>query len=206
VSTERELRDLYQEHAPFVRRVIVRLGAPVADVDDLLQEVFLIALKKIDEFEGRSSHRTWLYGISLRVVAASRRRAKVRAMLGFGTDVEAQAVDEHSPLAAIERRDAQIQVQKALSKISEKKRAVFILFEVEGLSGEEIAEAVGCPLKTVWTRLYHARQAFLRELRRQGVMDDAGILARASPPLTGDGKLSLDPPAADAHDSPRVQP
>jgi RNA polymerase sigma-70 factor (ECF subfamily) len=166
----------------------------------------LIALKKIDDFEGRSSHRSWLYGISLRVVAASRRRAKVRALLGFGSAVEAQAVDERSPLAAIERRDAQIQVRKALSKISEKKRAVFILFEVEGLSGEEIAEAVGCPLKTVWTRLYHARQAFLRELRRQGVMDDAEMFSRTSPSPKGDGKMPIATPVANAHDSPRVQP
>jgi RNA polymerase sigma-70 factor (ECF subfamily) len=196
----RELRTLYQEHAPFVRRVIIRLGAPAADIDDLLQEVFLIALKKIDEFEGRSSHRTWLYGISLRVVAASRRRAKVRALLGFGSAVEEQAVDERSPLTAIERRDAQIQVHKALNKISEKKRAVFILFEVEGLSGEEIAEAVGCPLKTVWTRLYHARQAFLHELRRQGVMDESTILAKVAP------HGPIEPRAGGTPDQPRVQP
>jgi RNA polymerase sigma-70 factor, ECF subfamily len=168
----RSLKALYDEHASFVRRVIIRLGAPPSDVDDLLQEVFLVAMKKMGSFEGRSTHRTWLYGVAVRVVIGARRKAKVREFLGLDSGLE--QADTQTPASAFERREAQMQIQRALSKMPEKKRAVFILFEVEGLTGEEIAEAVGCPLKTVWTRLYHARQEFLRQLRRQGVMEEAG--------------------------------
>jgi RNA polymerase sigma-70 factor, ECF subfamily len=170
----RDLKALYDEHAAFVRRVIVRLGAPPSDVDDLLQEVFLVALKKLGSFEGRSTHRTWLYGVAVKVATGARRRSKVRAFLGLDSGPE--PADAYTPVQALERREAQLQVQGALNKMSEKKRAVFILFEIEGLSGEEIAEAVGCPVKTVWTRLYHARQEFLRQLRRQGVMETAAAV------------------------------
>ena len=166
------LKALYDEHASFVRRGIIRLGAPSADVDDLLQEVFLVAMKKMDSFEGRSTHRTWLYGIAVRVVIGARRKAKLREFLGLDSSLE--QADMQTPVLALERQEARLQVQRALGKLAEKKRVVFILFEIEGLSGEEIAEAVGTPLKTVWTRLYYARQEFLRQLRRQGVMEEAG--------------------------------
>jgi RNA polymerase sigma-70 factor (ECF subfamily) len=185
-SQRQGLRALFDEHASFVRRVIGRLGAPPSDVDDLLQEVFLVAVKKLGGFEGRSTHRTWLYGVAVRVVASARRRAKVREILGFSAG--ADPTDASTPARALERHEAQAQVQRALNKMSEKKRAVFILFEIEGLTGEEIAQAVGCPLKTVWTRLYHARQDFLRQLRKLGVMEDASVPKSLEKPAEDEAK------------------
>ena len=78
-----DLRTLYAAHAPFLRAAIQRLGGPRVDVEDLLHEVFVVALDRADAFEGRSTARTWLYGIAIRVVAAHRRRSKVRRFFGL---------------------------------------------------------------------------------------------------------------------------
>jgi RNA polymerase sigma-70 factor (ECF subfamily) len=158
-----DLHAFYLGHVDFVRRAVARLGGPAADVDDLAHEVFLVVLRRPDAFEGRSAASTWLYGIAVRVVAAARRRARLRRFLGLddaparGEAPDAAGTFEH--LAAAET------VYRVLERIAERKRTVFILFELEGLSGEEIAAAVGCPVKTVWTRLHHARREFTAGLK-----------------------------------------
>jgi RNA polymerase sigma-70 factor (ECF subfamily) len=159
-----DLRRLYEEHADFVRRVVVHLGGPGIDVDDLVQDVFVVAMRKSDSFEGRSAPRTWLYGIALKVVAGARRRGKIRSFLGLAPEA---AADPETPAQVFERKEASRTVYEILDGIAEKKRTVFILFELEGLSGDEIATIVGCPKKTVWTRLHHARKEFQERLERR---------------------------------------
>jgi RNA polymerase sigma-70 factor (ECF subfamily) len=171
-----DLRRLYDEQADFVRRAIVRLGGPRADVDDLVQDVFLIAMRKGSSFEGRSSPSTWLYGIAAKVVAGARRRGRLRELLGLETK---EAVDPTTPALLFEHQEASRTVYEILDRIAEKKRTVFILFELEGLSGEQIAEVVGCPKKTVWTRLHHARKEFLELLEKRNLRAE-GELERAS--------------------------
>jgi RNA polymerase sigma-70 factor (ECF subfamily) len=161
VERSDDLRRLYEAHAEFVRRVVARLGGPHADVEDLVHDVFLVAWKRLDSFEGRSAETTWLFGIALRVVAAARRRASVRRFLGIG---EVEPVDRRTPASAFEHREASRELYRILDRMAERKRAVFILYELEGLPGEEIATIVGCPLKTVWTRLHHARKEFARQV------------------------------------------
>src|SRR5688500_4992991 len=78
-----DLAALYEAHADALRRAIVRLGGPGADAEDLLHDVFLIAMRRLGSFEGRSAPATWLYGIAIKVVAAARRKAKVRRLFGF---------------------------------------------------------------------------------------------------------------------------
>jgi RNA polymerase sigma-70 factor (ECF subfamily) len=161
-----DLRRLYEEYADFVRRAVIRLGGPRADIDDLVQDVFMVALKRGSTFEGRSTLKTWLYGIAIRVVGAARRRVRVRELFGLRFAVP-EHVERRTPEDLFERREASRTVYEILDKISEKKRTVFILFELEGLTGDEIAIAVGCPLKTVWTRLHHARKEFASLLEKQ---------------------------------------
>jgi RNA polymerase sigma-70 factor (ECF subfamily) len=151
-----DLRRLYLEHADFVRGAVLRLGGPRSDVDDLVHDVFLVALRKRAEFEGRSSRTTWLYGIALKVVAGARRKSRLRRF--FGLESAPEPTDSLTPARLFEQREAAAQLYRILDGMAEKKRSVFILYEIEGLSGEEIAEVAGCPLKTVWTRLHHARR------------------------------------------------
>jgi RNA polymerase sigma-70 factor (ECF subfamily) len=154
-----DFRLFYLEHFQLVRRAVARLYGPSADADDLVQEVFLIALRKRGDFAGRAAPSTWLYGIARKVVMAARRRARLRCFLGLAEVPE--AAHGQTPHDIFENREASLYA--LLERISEKKRTVFILHEMEGLPGETIARIVGCPLKTVWTRLHHARRE-LQEL------------------------------------------
>lgn len=159
-----DLHQLYEDHVAFVRRAVVRLGGPTADVEDLVHDVFLVAFDARHRFEGRSQLSTWLYGIAIRVVSQARRRGRLRELFGLSTTTE--PIEHETPHRAFEHQEASALVYRALDKIGERKRTVFILFELEGLSGEEIAQIVDCPLKTVWTRLFHARKEFEAHLAR----------------------------------------
>ncbi|MBX5480716.1 MAG: RNA polymerase sigma factor [Myxococcaceae bacterium] len=158
------LKRVYEEHGPWIRATLARLAGPGIDPDDLLHEVFLVALRRTDVFVDNPEPRAWLYGVAVRVAQAARRRARVRRF--FGLESAEDIADALTPEHAVHASDAKRRVYAALNPLSEKKRTVFILFELEGLSGEEIAQIVGCPLKTVWTRLHHARREFQRNLQR----------------------------------------
>lgn len=155
---------VYAEHFQHVSRWARALGGMDADVDDLTQEVFLVVRRKLDRYSGPSM-RAWLYGITRKIVSDYRRRAWVRRLLGGAT----RSLDqEHSQqlVAAdpFERLEARRILHHVLGKLSGVKRTAFILFEIEGYSGEEIAELEGVPLATVYTRLHHARKEFLRRV------------------------------------------
>lgn len=151
-----DFEQFYLEHVEMVRRVLARLLGPRFDVQDALQDVFVIALQKRHEYSGRALPSTWLHAIAQRVALALRRRARLRAFLGL--DQAPELAGGASPEQLFEDREASERLYALLDKLSEKKRMVWILYELEELSGEQISEIVGCPLKTVWTRLFHARR------------------------------------------------
>lgn len=158
-------KQLYDANFTFVERICRRLGTPDGELDDVIQETFLVAFKKLGSFrEGRLT--TWLYRIAANVVSSRHRRRRIRsALLGlFGEPPPAPAAD-----AAYDAREAQAQVAAVLERMAPKKREVFALYELDGMSGEQIAEAVGCKIDTVWTRLHYARQDFERIARKRGL-------------------------------------
>ncbi len=164
-------RELYDAHFDFVYRVARRLGVDPTEAEDVTHDVFVIAHRRLDQFsQGRL--RTWLYRITANVVSDRHRRRRIRASLTlvktwlFGQRVATP--EEH----ASQRSDAEM-VNRVLARMSPKKREVFALFELEGRSGEEIAELVGIPVNTVWTRLHHARREFVRIARKLGGLEDA---------------------------------
>lgn len=148
--------EVFARHAPFVWRVLRRLGVREAEVEDLCQEVFVVVHRKLPEFEGRSSLPTWLYGICVRTASDHRRRAHVRREQP--TDRPPERAGSAPQLREIERRQAKAMLDDALDRVPDDQRAVFVLFEIEQLSMNEVAEAVGCPLKTAYSRLYAARK------------------------------------------------
>jgi RNA polymerase sigma-70 factor (ECF subfamily) len=152
---------VYEAEFDYVYRVVVRLaGDP--DVDDLVQEVFLVVRRRLLEFRGDARLTTWLFRIAHRVVGAYVRKERLRrrflAFVGLEPILPAPALEEatHDTLL----------VRRALECLSFDKRTALILFEVEEWSAPEIAEALSIPVGTVHTRLYHARAAFRRELER----------------------------------------
>ncbi|HWP08394.1 MAG TPA: RNA polymerase sigma factor [Polyangiaceae bacterium] len=150
-----EVRAVFDEHARYVWRALRHLGIPEADVEDLCQEVFVVVQRKLGEFEGRSELRTWLYGICLRVAADHRRRAHVRNERPHPDPTEGLAASPGMrPDARAEARSA---LQALLDELDDDKRAVLVLYELEGLTMKEVAATVGCPLQTAYSRLHAAR-------------------------------------------------
>ncbi len=160
-----DLATVYDEWFERVCAWLRALGAPRADHEDLAQEVFVVVRRRLSDFDGVNLG-AWLFQIARRQVLRHRRLAWVkRALVGSSHDaLPAMAHPGPSPLAALEARDKQRLVEELLSGLSEKRRVVFVLFEIEGSSGEEIAELLGVPVNTVWTRLHHARRDFFARL------------------------------------------
>jgi RNA polymerase sigma-70 factor, ECF subfamily len=150
-------RDLFEDVAHWVRA----LGAHDADVEDLAQEVFIIVRRKLPGFDGQNLGG-FLYRIIQRTVRDHRRSVWCRHLRGRPEPLS--ALDSMSPTGvdAVQRHEGRRLLDAILARMSEKRRAAFILYEIEGYSGEEIARIHGIPLKTVWTRLHHARKAFVR--------------------------------------------
>jgi RNA polymerase sigma-70 factor (ECF subfamily) len=163
-----ELRKLYLTHGAGLRQAMARL-APNLDADDLLQELFVIALSKTADFERADVPHAWLYGVAVRLAATRRRTARLRTFFGLTEMSNVTAVDSTS--RTVEQRDAQKQVARALDSLSAAKRDVFVLYELQGLAGEDIAAALGIPIKTVWTRLFHARKEVTAAIERQLVTE-----------------------------------
>jgi RNA polymerase sigma-70 factor, ECF subfamily len=157
-------RDLFCEHGPYLRRLLSRIGVDAADVDDALQDVFVVAHKKLSGFDGRSRVRTWLTGIALRVASQSRRRAVVRRL---GRAVLGGPPPTPTPEDLAEISHGRPVLREILGSIGERKRAVFVLYEIEGLEGEEIARMLDCSVNTVWSRLRHARAEFAKAIARR---------------------------------------
>lgn len=156
---------IFREHAPHVWRALRRLGVREADVEDVAQEVFVVVHRKLPEFEGRSTLKTWIYGICVRTASDYRRRAHVRRE----RPTERLPDERHSApqLKALEREQARALLDEALAALDEDKRAVFVLYEIEELDMPRVAEALGCPLQTAYSRLYAARKKVEAEVRRR---------------------------------------
>jgi RNA polymerase sigma-70 factor (ECF subfamily) len=156
LSEKTSVAELFKELAPFVWRALKRLGVADRDVDDMVQEVFVVIHRKLAEFEGRSSIRTWVYGICVRTASDYRNRARVkREMLPDEMPEQLSTNDAHEALAT---HQARALLDRVLDDLDEDKRAVFVLYEIEELSMNDVAEAVSCPVQTAYSRLHAARK------------------------------------------------
>lgn len=162
--------DVYAHELAFVWRSARRLGVREAAIDDVVQEVFVIVHRKLATFEGRSSLRTWLFGITRRVVRdhllAARRKAT-----DAGADVEAIRDERPGPYESAERAEAVRLLHAILDELDDDKREVFVMAELEQLPIPEIAEVVGLNVNTAYARLRLARQAFEQALARHRARD-----------------------------------
>ena len=159
-------RALYDEHWSWVYATVRRMGA--VDVEDAVQDVFLVVVERLASFEGRSSLRTWLYRICFHIVSEQRRRAArhrriARAVAWVAPWRRRPATGEQN---AATNQDL-VRLHRYLERMSEEKRAVFVLREIEQLSGDEVAEILSIPTATVRTRLFHARRELSRMMERE---------------------------------------
>jgi RNA polymerase sigma-70 factor (ECF subfamily) len=156
---------VFADCAPFAFRALRRLGVRDADVDDVCQEVFLVVHRRLDGFEGRSSIRTWVYGICLRVASDYRRRAYIARERPLAEAPEREIpASQHDDL---ERREALAWLDGVLDGLDDAKRAAFVLYEIEQLPIAEVAAAARCPIQTAYARLYAARKHVEAAARRE---------------------------------------
>jgi RNA polymerase sigma-70 factor, ECF subfamily len=164
-----DLDALYRAHASTVARWANRLAGPGGDVDDLVHDIFLVAGQRLSEFRGEAKVTTWLYRITERLAMERRRRDRFRRWLSRvrSSDIErALSPSQPTPVDALERRQSIETVYRMLDRMPDKYRTVLILFEIEEMSGEQIAALTGQKESTVYVRLHRARARFLDEMKR----------------------------------------
>jgi RNA polymerase sigma-70 factor, ECF subfamily len=157
-------REIYDRYFDFVWRAAANRGVPASALHDVTQEIFIVVHRKLAQFEGRSSLRTWLAAIVRRVVADFIRKRGNQPAGDETLEVEPAA---HAAPEDIERRSALELLDRLLASMSGEQREVFLLYEIEELSGTEIAELTGTNENTVWTRLRTARRIFQEGVARQ---------------------------------------
>ena len=166
---ERAFRAVYEAHAAFVWRNLRRLGVSDADVEDKLQEVFVVAHRRWEEFGDRGhGPRAWLFQIALRVASDARRHRRRHPIDPDGGAAQDRQSIEPPQTAAIDQRQQLDLLDRALSAIDMGRRAVLVLHEIEQMTAPEIARTLDLPLNTVYSRLRVARIELEQELRQLG--------------------------------------
>ena len=157
------LAELYREHFDFVWRNLLRLGVPENALEDAVHDVFVVAHRRLPEFEARSHPTTWLFAIATRVAHEQRRKHRRHRV-----EPTPELVDEDGlpPDEAAARIQARRQVHWALQQLEPGRRAVFVMVELEQMTIPVIAEALGIPLNTAYSRLRLARRDFEVAIRR----------------------------------------
>jgi RNA polymerase sigma-70 factor (ECF subfamily) len=174
---------LFRMYAPFVVRFIARLGVENGAIDDIVQEVFLVAHRRGGYQGGAAKPTTWLAEISLRIVSTHKRSVRRQRITPDERAVNRTASSLRDPSEAAEDRSSLERVQAALDALDDDRRMVFVLFELLGEPCEEIARAVGIPVGTVHSRLYAARREFQRvhaRLVRDSAWTEKSMRGRAA--------------------------
>jgi RNA polymerase sigma-70 factor (ECF subfamily) len=159
-----DLRELFVMHAPYVWNTLRRLGVPQHDLEDLTHDVFLQVGRHLAEYDPSRPAKPWLFGFAFRVASQERRRAhhrhEVKREVPEGVDPRSLPDEQ---LAASQDRQL---VLEALGRIPIERRAVFVLYEIDGVAMEEIARSLSIPLNTAYSRLRVARTEFAAAVRR----------------------------------------
>ena len=162
--------DVYRAEFAFVWRSAKRLGLRDGGLDDAVQEVFVIVHRRLADFEGRSSLRTWLFGITLRVVRDHRRSARRRDP-GPPVDPDTLRATSSGPAESLEKAEAVRLLHALLDELDDDRREVFVMSELEQMPMPEIAEALAINVNTAYARLRIARQEFEQALARHRARD-----------------------------------
>lgn len=152
-----------ERHGRFMWATLHRLGLPRADLPDALQDALVVVHRRAASFDGSCQLRTWLFAICVKVAAAHRRRAHVRRE---EPRAAVELVEHNNPERNALTNAAKSRLLRLLDSMPPDQRAVFVMFEIEGLACAEIADELGIPVGTVHSRLHAAREAFRAALRR----------------------------------------
>ena len=155
----RALDRLYETYAASVERWVRRLAGPNADVEDLMHDVFVVAVRRRGEFRGEGKLSTWLFRITEHIVRKRRSRDRMRGLLRlrYQTRVVPVQAPSPTPLEELERQQRCAQLYAALDRLPDKYRTISILYDIDGLSANEVAQLLGIHTNAVWVRVHRAR-------------------------------------------------
>jgi RNA polymerase sigma-70 factor (ECF subfamily) len=156
---------IYHEYFDFVWRCTRSFGVPEEAMDDVVQEIFIVVQKRLHTLEKGQALRSWIYGIVRRSVSTSRRSRRTRDAHS-AAEAASAAASGPSPLEAAEQAERLRILSVVLERLDKAKREVFVLAEIAELSVPEIADTLGIPVNTAYSRLRAARQAFDAALTR----------------------------------------
>jgi RNA polymerase sigma-70 factor, ECF subfamily len=162
---------IFKEHHRFVWRVLSHLGVQAGDLEDALQEVFVVVHRRLRDYREQDRIRAWLYAICVRV-AKGFRRSLLRRRIHL-TGVAPEEPREPRQPEDLANQEALALAQRLLEALPEKQRAVFLLYEVEQMPMSEVALAVDCPLPTAYARLRKARERVLALVARAKLRGDS---------------------------------
>ena len=168
--------EIYDAHFDFIWRSVRRLGVSEGPAEDVVQEIFIHVHRRLGTFEGRSTLKTWLFGVALGVVRNHRRAAHRKRVAAPKTALAAHIdaadrSDEDQPYARAEKAEAVRILYRILDEMDDDKREVFVLAELEQLPASEIAQLLGSKLHTVYSRLRAAREQFKNSAARYRARD-----------------------------------
>jgi len=165
--------EVHARHGEFIWKTLYRMGVRSPHLEDVYQEVFLVVHRRLDSYGGHCAITTWLFEVCFRVAAGYRRRAHFRReqLVPDAASVSYVAAPTLTPEREVEKRQAADRLQGILSSLNLEQRLVFTMFELDGLTCDQIGESIGVPVGTVYSRLHRARKAFLRALARQRARD-----------------------------------
>jgi RNA polymerase sigma-70 factor (ECF subfamily) len=168
LETQAEPVDLtaaFHAHGRMLARLAARYEGPDADLEDIIQDVFLLAQRDLRRFRGQSRISTWLYLITLNVIRKRRRRRRVLSWVGLA---EASHVEDEEPAPAelLARKQESVRLYRALDRLSERDRTMIVMFDLEGKTGAQVAELLGAKLATVWVWRHRAQSALLKQLSK----------------------------------------
>lgn len=153
--------ELFRRYAAFVAHFLVRMGVPRVDLDDVVQEVFLVAHRNGGYMPGPAKPTTYLGAIAFRAATTHRRKGKTRSFVRAADEVVTRAGDERmSPERDAENKRQLAILERALEALDPDKRAVFVMAELQGETAVSIAAGLGIPVDTAYSRLRAARQIF----------------------------------------------
>ncbi|MGZ3420811.1 MAG: RNA polymerase sigma factor [Polyangiales bacterium] len=164
-------RRLFERHRADVARLVYRMIGPRAELEDLVQEVFVQVHKSLRDFRGEARFSTWLHRVTVNVVLMHRRSEKSRPVLT--EEAEPGTVEDEGSTRPDDEADRRKRIAcffQLVEQIAEKKRVVFVLHDLEGLPPTEIATIVDAPVLTVRTRLFYARRELEEKMRAHPVL------------------------------------
>jgi len=194
--------ELFRQHRSIVAAIVYRMSGPTADLEDVVQEVFLQVHRSLPDFRGQAKFSTWLHRVAVNVVLMQRRRAKSRPSFANEEAGRHEPDDGLLPDQDLARQRRIQAFHRLLDQLSDKKRSVFVLHEIEGLSPAEIAEVVACPVLTVRTRLFYARKELTEMMKNEPALASlVQEMEQSAPERSGERRTASSASEEEAPDS-----